>query len=58
MREPHGTWLKQKHFLDKVNLTHSGVIGKAFESWDIAGKCFKLPFSNDNELRVDDVVHV
>jgi len=41
MRELNGTWLKQKQFLDKVSLTHGGVIGNAFESWDIAGKCFK-----------------
>jgi len=41
MRELHGTWLQSLQFLDRVNLTHSGVIGKAFESWDIDRKCFK-----------------
>jgi len=37
----NGTWVKSLQFLDKVNLTYGGVIGNAFESWDIAGKCFK-----------------
>jgi len=38
------TWdlaIKSLQFLERVNLTHGGVIGKAFESWDITGKCFK-----------------
>ena len=37
----NGTWVKLFQFLDRVNLTHVGVIGNAFEPWDIAGKCFK-----------------
>jgi len=28
-------------FFNRVNLTHGGVIGNAFESWDIAGKSLK-----------------
>jgi len=31
---------KLKAFFDRVNLTNGGVIGNAFESRDITGKCF------------------
>jgi len=31
----------QSTFLDRVNLVHVGIMGNAFQSWDIAGKWFK-----------------
>jgi len=38
MREVHGTCIKSKQCLDRVNLVHVGIMGNAFQSLDIAGK--------------------
>jgi len=36
--EGKGICIKSKHFLDRVNLVHVGIMGNAFQSWDISGK--------------------
>jgi len=48
----NGTWLKSLQFLDRVNLTNIGVIGNAFESWDIAGKCFHPSICHNCRVKI------